>query len=530
MLFTARKGLGPILPTLLLAMAAAACNLQVNELPVNKLPVVGGIGISPGIHIAPLDSFVLRVDASDPDGDEVFFLWSNGGVGSWAANANRDSVVTWVAPASFASVDSVHFSVSVYDFDQNSALVRRLDLPVTAQFGDLLVRVFDLQGNPAPVRIGVVGSDTTETAVSERLFTDLLWGNQTVFTAESESFYGAVLGGLPLFGGYPDTVYVRADVVDTLDVSVARKSLLVVPGRPGDPAAGLNLILGIQGGIDYCAANGIDTLLVRRLDYFLSGQPVPGGTAALRLDAADLTLRAFPGDGPVWLSAGEGDCDFGFYLEGRSGATRIEGFAMIDAAASGAFLMNSSGTLRETLLRDCGSTGVFLVGDGGDQVSLHDVEISGNEYGLSVSGGSALVDGLLVADSAWYGVWLRDGGSADLRRLTVVGSGIAGILTSSGAGAALERSLIAGNGRGIFHQSTGQLTLACNLLWHNSHGHYGGVAAGAGDIVADPLFCSPELGDWRVDAASPALLAACGPIGAFGDCESQPSPYLGMQP
>jgi hypothetical protein len=42
----------------------------------------------------------------------------------------------------------------------------------------------------------------------------------------------------------------------------------------------------------------------------------------------------------------------------------------------------------------------------------------------------------------------------------------------------------------------------------------------------DPLFCDPVscltgpptiLGDYRVDASSPALLAPCGPIGAFGE-------------
>ena len=89
-------------------------------------------------------------------------------------------------------VDTVHFRVTVYDFDQSDAIVRRLDLPVDAQFGNLLVRVFDLEGGPAAVRIAVGGVDTTAGPVSEHLFTELLWGNQTVFTAESENYYGAV--------------------------------------------------------------------------------------------------------------------------------------------------------------------------------------------------------------------------------------------------------------------------------------------------------------------------------------------------
>jgi hypothetical protein len=46
-----------------------------------------------------------------------------------------------------------------------------------------------------------------------------------------------------------------------------------------------------------------------------------------------------------------------------------------------------------------------------------------------------------------------------------------------------------------------------------------------GNVFSNPLFCAPEpcasaptlLGDYTLDAASPALLAPCGPIGALGE-------------
>jgi hypothetical protein len=293
-----------------LALALAACNLGVSELPVNRLPQAGTIVIEPSSLLAPLESFRLSINAWDPDGDELFFSWEskwdNEDIGEWEDGEFQDSVVVWMSPASFADVDNVHFSVSIHDFNENDAIVRQLDLAVEVQFGDLLVRVVDLEGNPVPVRVGIDGGETSENAASEHLFTDLLWGNQSVYTLESELYQGYVPGPDSPFGGYPDTVFVRANSVNTLEVLVAPWTLLMVPGMDAGPAETSErlLISTIQDGIDHCNSLGIDTLLLRRQDYLLSPQPVPGGTAALRIDGADLPLSPSPGVGPIWRTGG----------------------------------------------------------------------------------------------------------------------------------------------------------------------------------------------------------------------------------
>jgi hypothetical protein len=58
----------------------------------------------------------------------------------------------------------------------------------------------------------------------------------------------------------------------------------------------------------------------------------------------------------------------------------------------------------------------------------------------------------------------------------------------------------------------------CNVFWDNPDGI--GIPLTETDVEADPLFCSPEKGDFTVDANSPCLpghIPNCGLIGVFGE-------------
>ena len=130
-----------------------------------------------------------------------------------------------------------------------------------------------------------------------------------------------------------------------------------------------------------------------------------------------------------------------------------------------------------------------------------------------------------MADSGWYGFWFRDGAGGSLESSTVVGAELAAVFLD-GEAVSLGHNILAENGRGIFRQDGASPILDCNLLWGNEYGDYGGVSPGPTDLFEDPLFCDPELGDWRVDAESPALVSPCAPVGAFRDCDSDGGPYL----
>ena len=59
---------------------------------------------------------------------------------------------------------------------------------------------------------------------------------------------------------------------------------------------------------------------------------------------------------------------------------------------------------------------------------------------------------------------------------------------------------------------------SCNVFWDNPDGI--GIPLGATDIEADPLFCSPETGNFTVQGNSPCLpghFGNCGLIGVYGE-------------
>jgi len=503
--------------TLPVLLGVLACSLEMDGLAENRPPQVGEIAMDPPPSaLAPLDSFTLSVEATDPDDDLLRYAWGAGNQGSWVDNVTNAATVIWVAPASFAAIDTLKFSVQVRDLDDDNPVTRQLAVPVVERSGALRVRIVDLAGAPAAVPIGILGVDTLETPASEHFIPALSWGEKVVFSFATAAYQGATAS--PPFAGYPDTLFIHPDVENALTLTVAPKSLLVLPGVHEG-----TLLTELQSAVDYCAGAGLDSLLLWRPNTALAHQELAaGGSAALRIDAADLLLAPFPGHGPIVLNAAQGDNDYGIYLAGRSGATRLEGLVVTGAAEAGVVLDRSSARLADTRIADCGGAGVYLRGAAGDTLALRRCVIARCAEGVSLAGGALDAEALLVADSAWYGLWLRGGAAGRLAGATIVRSAVAGAFFAEAGAVSLERCLFAGGNWGLFVQSGAAPLLDCNLVWDNAAGGYGGLAPGASDLATDPLFCDPAAGDWRLDAASPALTAACGPIGAFGDCASEP--------
>lgn len=509
-----RGGLLRLTTVLLIAALGAACSLEVNDLPENTPPEVGEILMAPPpAELAPLDTFRLSIAAEDLDGDPLTFSWQKN-TGDWVGTTS-DSSVVWVAPASFAAVDTVRLTAQVRDLIEADWIVRVLEIPVVNRIGDLRVRVFDLTGEPAAVPLLIEGTELAVEATSEHLFEDVEWGDQTVVTLATDAYRGRIDAETG-FGGYPRTVFVQPDVENLLDIVVAPQSVLVYPGVDADTVA----LAGIQAALDLAASAGLDSVLVRGGDYALTPQVLPGGgTAALRVETADLTLAAFPGEGPIVVDAG--GMDFGIHLADRGTATRVEGFEVDGATAAGIYLNGSGATLADLIVADCGSAGLFLNGAAGDTLRLDASAFFDNDHALSLSGGVLEGSTLLLARSRWYGLWLRDGAAAELVASTVVDSELAGAFMMDTGAVSFTRCLFADGGRGLFLQSGPEPALDCNLLWGHAYGDYGNVTPGADDLSADPLFCDPAAADWRVEPGSPALDASCGPIGAFGACGTE---------
>ena len=506
-----------ILP--ILAALAAGCSLQVEDLPVNERPVLGEIVVTPE-EVVPLDTLSLGISASDPEGDDLGFSWNAAGLGSWVDDVANDSLVSWVAPSSLVGVDSVIFTVNVFDYDTQNPVQARKALPVEERFGELIVTVRDLDGNLLEVdSLAVLGVDTLSADPPSSVFhfADVPWGIQSALAFQSETHYGAG----DLFEGYPQPDTIWPGEISEMDLLMAPRSLCVIPGVVGE-GLGDQYMDTVQEGIDWCESEGLDTLYLRQRDYFLAAQETPHGSAAMVLDERDIYLSPYPGEGPLWFNVSADRNEMGIYLAGRGADCLIEGVAILGAADAGAFLDGSSATFRACRFADGPGKGVHSIEGAGQTLGLESCEVIGGEYGIYLEGGILEAEFCLVEGADWYGVYVIEGGGI-LSNMTLVNHTVVALYTQDAQPLTLERSIIAGSGKGCFTNWGLPPWLSCTLFWDNGENLHG--VPGNDYIEEDPLFCEPEAGDWRVDAASPALGAACGDMGAFGDCDSAGSPF-----
>ncbi len=85
-------------------------------------------------------------------------------------------------------------------------------------------------------------------------------------------------------------------------------------------------------------------------------------------------------------------------------------------------------------------------------------------------------------------------------------------------GTFFEHNVVEQGGPGVALECLGAQIASCNVFWGSATPFEDdcGLAIGENDnIYADPLFCDPENGDYRLAANSPAAVGSCGLIGAL---------------
>lgn len=202
--------------------------------------------------------------------------------------------------------------------------------------------------------------------------------------------------------------------------------------------------------------------------------------------------------------------------------------------------VDSHTTGRYLVVADSRSTGNEYSGLSGTyaNVQLLDCEFRGNgQYGIDLSNWSTFpsnvtITGCLVTGNGTRGVRMDgiDGPNSRIERCTIASNGGAG------------------TGGGLRITGASNFPVLNTILWGNcspddsdalvdadcavqfdccvvdpARVFSGGGVAFLQSVVADPMFCSPDgcdglpsaAGSYRLDSASPALGAACGPIGAL---------------
>jgi hypothetical protein len=171
--------------------------------------------------------------------------------------------------------------------------------------------------------------------------------------------------------------------------------------------------------------------------------------------------------------------------------------------------------------------GVIAVCAISDELNIHHNLVAGNEAGGS-SGG----------DFSGGGFWVS-GGTCWIHHNTVVGNaGRGGDASYGGGGFALrapgvyyfDHNLVAfaTYGGGMNCEDGVNIVFQDNLGWDNIEGDGNGGCADwtsvNGGVVADPLLCDRQQGNYHVAEDSPALTQLGGPIGAYPDPGCPPVP------
>jgi hypothetical protein len=146
-----------------------------------------------------------------------------------------------------------------------------------------------------------------------------------------------------------------------------------------------------------------------------------------------------------------------------------------------------------------------------DSLSMTDCEIVDNVNGAGTHGLIRLLDGPATLTRCLFA---RNGmGAIESQALTDVrvesstfvdGVGPGSIISANGGTLALRRSVIAWNQSEHLIACEGGVVTAfdCNDWWNNPNSS-AGCPPGPTDLVADPLFCNREAGDYTLQAGSP---------------------------
>ncbi len=286
----------------------------------------------------------------------------------------------------------------------------------------------------------------------------------------------------------------------------------------------------IQGGIQLAASG--DTVLVDQGVYFET-LVIPIRLVLLSEHGPELTV----------IDA-DGAAQDVILLEDAADGSTVEGFTVRGAnEGSGIYIGYARGTIRNNVVEDnvnnFGTAGITILGLLGAPSVIEGNVIRGNLGGKSVAGiragnadvrdnwieGNVGVETVQLAYGSFTGNVVVGNSTGWTLRLEIVDCSNNTIANNeNGIGVTVldgsfDRNILEHNGNNVALECWGAAPAAsCNVFWGTGAPLGDDCAFSIGEkdnVYADPLFCDPENGDYRLAANSPAAVGSCGLIGAL---------------
>jgi hypothetical protein len=184
----------------------------------------------------------------------------------------------------------------------------------------------------------------------------------------------------------------------------------------------------------------------------------------------------------------------GIYLGPNAGNSVLRFCHILNAGASDLGYLN--GAWRRSAL---------YVDNSAPQLSDLQIARSG-AYGASFFGGNALLASSLISSNAWSGVITMAENRTILANNTIVANTGVGAYVVAG-NPTLVNNIIAFGGEEGIRRDAGSPVLSHNLVFGQAKENYRGLEPGATDLSVDPAFLDRAAGNFRLNAASPAINA-----------------------
>ncbi|MBP6875250.1 MAG: C39 family peptidase [Candidatus Eisenbacteria bacterium] len=360
-------------------------------------------------------------------------------------------------------------------------------------------------------------------------------------------------------------------------------------GQIGSEPVGCGYHIRVEagGGGDYPTIQAaIDAAGDRDIVDLDDGTYTGTGNRDLDYHGKAITVRSASGDPIACVidcQGSAGSLHRGFYFHSGEGAASVLEGVTVTAGytgyGAGVMIAGSSPTLRGCIFRnnhatDTGGGIHTYLGNPMIQECVFEENRADNAAGgLSLNGTTGLVDNCIFRNN--WGHWggggmynysasptvtgcLFDGNSSDawggalhntqagsqphLAHCTFFGNAApngGAVYNRADAAVTAENTILSfsSSGGAVYCLSPSAMTLVCSDVYGNVGGDWTGCIAGQagvnGNFSADPLFCEPAAGDFRLHSDSPCAAennAGCGLVGALaGQCTASPVDDQGAQ-
>ncbi len=178
----------------------------------------------------------------------------------------------------------------------------------------------------------------------------------------------------------------------------------------------------------------------------------------------------------------------GFYQDGENPPLNLNRPVRVVGSSPATTVFDSGGAI----------TGFQLADTLGEKSSIEQLTIQHAGIGINLGSSSPVIRNTIVKELGEIGILCGSLSQARIVNATITGTLLGSGVTTMSADIALTNSIISDNGEGLVCDGVTSINQNYNNFWNNSEADYIGCSSVATNISSNPMFASPDDGDYRL--------------------------------